>query len=124
MILIKKKINIKNLFIYFILIFISIIWIFPFFYLVIQSFRLEPGATTNYFWPKRIGFDNYIYIFTAKSPFNFTKWYLNTLIVAIITCFLQTSIVLMVSYSFSRLKFKAKKTYMKLILILARATSV
>lgn len=97
---------------------ISIIWIFPFFYLIIQSFRLEPGATTNYFWPKQIGFDNYIYIFTAKSPFNFTKWYINTFIVAIITCILQTIIILMVSYAFSRLKFKLKKAYMKLILIL------
>ena len=117
-ILINKNIKIKNILSYFILIVISIIWIFPFFYLIIQSFRLEPGATTNYFWPKQIGFDNYIYIFTAKSPFNFTKWYINTFIVAIITCILQTIIILMVSYAFSRLKFKFKKAYMKLILIL------
>lgn len=118
MILINKNYKSKNILAYIVLIFISIIWLFPFFYLVVQSFRLEPGATTNYFWPKQIGFDNYIYIFTAKSPFNFTKWYINTLIVAIITCVLQTIIVLMVSYAFSRLKFKFKKTYMKLILIL------
>ena len=110
MILINKNIKIKNILSYFILIVISIIWIFPFFYLIIQSFRLEPGATTNYFWPKQIGFDNYIYIFTAKSPFNFTKWYINTFIVAIITCILQTIIILMVSYAFSRIKFKLKKS--------------
>ena len=67
MILINKNYKLKNILAYIVLIFISIIWLFPFFYLVVQSFRLEPGATTNYFWPKQIGFDNYIYIFTAKS---------------------------------------------------------
>lgn len=107
-----------NTLIYIILIIISILWLFPFFYLIVQSFRLEPGATTNYFWPKKIGFDNYIFIFTSKSPFNFSKWYLNTLIISIITCVLQTIIVLMVSYAFSRLRFKFRKVYMKLILIL------
>ncbi len=114
----KKAKKRQNFFVYMILIIISIIWLFPFFYLIIQSFRLEPGATTNYFWPKKMGLDNYIFIFTSKSPFNFTKWYINTLIVSIITCILQTINVLMVSYAFSRLRFKFRQSYMKLILIL------
>lgn len=108
----------KNTLVYIILTIISIIWLFPFFYLIVQSFRLEPGATTNYFWPKEVGIDNYIFIFTSKSPFNFSKWYFNTLIISIITCVLQTIIVLMSSYAFSRLKFKFRHHYMKLILIL------
>ena len=35
-----------NAAIYIILVFISIIWLFPFFYLVIQSLRGEPGTAT------------------------------------------------------------------------------
>ena len=43
--------RLSNTVIYVILVVISIIWLFPFFFLLLQSFRGEPGATTNNFFP-------------------------------------------------------------------------
>ena len=110
--------RLSNTVIYVILVVISIIWLFPFFFLLLQSFRGEPGATTNYFFPKEYTFDNYIKLFTEKTPFNFMQWYGNTLIVSIVVTIFQTIIVLMTSYALSRLRFKLRKPLMNLILIL------
>ena len=110
--------RLSNTAIYVILVVISIIWLFPFFFLLLQSFRGEPGATTNYFFPKEYTFDNYIKLFTEKTPFNFMQWYGNTLIVSIVVTIFQTIIVLITSYALSRLRFKLRKPLMNLILIL------
>lgn len=110
--------RLSNTVIYIILTVISVIWLFPFFYLVLQSFRAEPGATTNYFFPKEYTFDNYIKLFTEKTPFNFMQWYVNTLLVSLVVTVFQTIIVLMTSYALSRLRFKFRKPLMNLILIL------
>ena len=110
--------RLSNTIIYVILVVISIIWLFPFFFLLLQSFRGEPGATTNYFFPKEYTFDNYIKLFTEKTPFNFMQWYGNTLIVSIVVTIFQTIIVLITSYALSRLRFKLRKPLMNLMLIL------
>ena len=110
--------RLSNTVIYVILVVISIIWLFPFFFLLLQSFRGEPGATTNYFFPKEYTFDNYIKLFTEKTPFNFMQWYGNTLIVSIVVTIFQTIIVLITSYALSRLRFKLRKPLMNLMLIL------
>lgn len=110
--------RLSNTVIYVILVVISIIWLFPFFFLLLQSFRGEPGATTNYFFPKEYTLDNYIKLFTEKTPFNFMQWYGNTLIVSIVVTIFQTIIVLITSYALSRLRFKLRKPLMNLILIL------
>jgi len=108
----------SNAVIYVILVIMSVIWLFPFFYLIIQSLRGEPGATTNYFWPKQWTFDNYIKLFTDTSVFNFGKWYLNTLIIAVCVTVVQTVVVVATSYALSRLRFKLRKPLMNLMLIL------
>lgn len=108
----------SNAIIYVILVVMSVIWLFPFFYLIIQSLRGEPGATTNYFWPKQWTFDNYIKLFTDNELFNFGRWYLNTLIVSVCVTIVQTVIVVATSYALSRLRFKMRKPLMNLMLIL------
>ena len=110
--------RLSNTVIYVILVVMSIVWLFPFFFLLLQSFRGEPGATTNYFFPKEYTFDNYIKLFTETTPFNFMQWYGNTLIVSIVVTIFQTIIVLITSYALSRLRFKFRKPLMNLILIL------
>ena len=110
--------RLSNTIIYVILVVMSIVWLFPFFFLLLQSFRGEPGATTNYFFPKEYTFDNYIKLFTETTPFNFMQWYGNTLIVSIVVTIFQTVIVLITSYALSRLRFKMRKPLMNLMLIL------
>ena len=115
----KGRRIISNTIIYVILVLISIIWVFPFFYLIIQSLRIDnPGLSLTLFpedW--QYGLDNYIKLFTDDA-YNFGRWYLNTLIVAVLTTVFQTILVLMTAYALSRLRFKGRKGLMKFMLII------
>lgn len=107
-----------NAAIYIILVIISVIWLFPFFFLVIQSLRGEESASTMYFWPQQWTFDNYIGLFTDTDKFNFPRWYGITLVISVVVTLIQTTIVLITSYALSRLRFKMRKPLMNLMLVL------
>ncbi len=111
----NKKTNILS---YAFLTILSAIWLFPIAWLIMQSFRGEQGAFTNYIIPKEWTLDNYINLFTETTLFNFPRWFVNTLLVAIASCVISTILVLLTSYAFSRLRFKARKPLMNVILIL------
>ena len=115
----KGRRIISNTIIYIILVLVSIIWVFPFFYLIIQSLRIDnPGLSLTLFpedW--QYGLDNYIKLFTDDA-YNFGRWYLNTLIIAVLTTVFQTILVLMTAYALSRLRFKGRKGLMKFMLII------
>lgn len=115
----KGRRIISNTIIYVILVLISIIWVFPFFYLIVQSLRIDnPGLSLTLFpedW--QYGLDNYIKLFTDDA-YNFFKWYLNTLMIAVLTTVFQTILVLMTAYALSRLRFKGRKGLMKFMLII------
>lgn len=115
----SKRNKISNGFAYAILIIISIIWLFPFVCLVLQSFRsyiLEPGGQVNYLLPKTFSLDSYKFLFSADCQF--FRWYGNTLIIATFVSILQTLFVLMVSYALSRMRFKGRELLMRFWLIL------
>lgn len=115
---VKTKRKVSNGLIYVILSIMSVIWLFPIAWLIMQSFRGEQAAFTSYFIPKEWTLDNYIRLFTDTHLFNFPRWFLNTLIVAIFSCLISTILVLLTSYAFSRLRFKMRKPLMNIILIL------
>lgn len=73
---------------------------------------------TSYIIPKTWTLNNYIHLFTETDLFNFPRWFMNTLFVALISCFITTVVVLLTSYAFSRLRFKLRKPLMNLILVL------
>ena len=114
----KQRGRYGNTAVYIMLVFLSVVWIFPFFYLLLQSFRGEPGVTTDYFWPKEWTVRNYIELWTDTEFFNFRRWYLNTLLVSIAVAIIQSAVVLATSYALSRLKFKMRKPLMNLMLVL------
>lgn len=178
-----------NTTIYIILILMSIIWLCPFVFLVLQSFRsyaTEAGGMVNYLIPKHFSLDNYAYLFAGavfdmkllvkdagaivltvltnligmagivmmlrrkpKNPLeevkgnvkgallvlgamllidfvrcvdssecDFVRWFLNTLTVAGFCAVIQTMMVLSVSYSLSRMRFKGRKLIMNVVLVL------
>jgi len=110
-----KTLNrISNTAIYVILVIMSIIWLVPFICIVLQSFRVENTWSVGYVIPKKWGFDNYVALWNS----NFTKWYLNTFIIALIVAVIQTIIVLCMSYTLSRFRFKLRKGLMQFMLIL------
>jgi arabinogalactan oligomer/maltooligosaccharide transport system permease protein len=94
---------------------LSIIWIIPLFYLFVQSFRKESGAWSPTFFPQGWTLDNYKRLFTETE---FLRWYGNTLFIAICSCIITAIFVLAVAYVFSRIKFKARKPMMNIMLIL------
>ncbi len=122
----KATSRISNTVIYVLLILISIVWLVPFICIVIQSFRIQPTGMTRYLFENpeaglkeglaiKFGFDNYVRLFTQTQ---FPKWYLNTFIIAIIVAVVQTIIVLCMSYTLSRFRFKLRKPMMQFMLIL------
>ena len=112
----SKKRTIGNVVSYILLGLISIIWITPFIFLVFQSFRTESTGIVNYVIPKKFGFDNYVYLFSAET--NFLQWYFNTFIIALFVCVLQTAMQFMMSYTLSRFRFKLRKPLMNIMLVL------
>jgi len=110
--------KIANAIIYVILTVLALIWIFPLVWLILQSFRAEKGAYTTYILPKNYTLNNYIKLFTETDLFNYPRWFMNTLVVAIFTCILSTLMILGTSYTFSRLRFKSRKPMMNIALIL------
>ena len=92
---------------------LSVLWIVPIFYLIVQSFRAEPGAWSPTFFPQEWTVDNYVRLFTQT---NFPYWYRNTLIVSVISCAITTIFVLAVSYAFSRIRFASRKYMMNIML--------
>ena len=103
-----------NTLIYILLITISAIWLIPFFCIVLQSFRVESTWQVGYVMPKVWGLDNYRKLFSS----DFTRWYTNTFIISVFTALFQTVIVLCMSYTLSRLRFKMRKPLMRFMLIL------
>ncbi len=106
-----------NTFIYIFLTILSLIWLFPIVWLILNSFRGEDTGLVKYFIPQEFTFDNYAKLFTDPNM-PYMRWFLNTFIVATFTCLLSTIVVLLTSYTFSRLRFKGRQNLMKGIMIM------
>ena len=111
----KASRRLGNTLIYILLITITLVWLFPFVGIVLESFRVERPDLVGYLVPKQFGLDNYIRLFTKTG---FLNWFTNTAIIGVITAFLQTFFVLTMSYTLSRMRFKGRKGLMNFMLIL------
>ena len=113
---IERKIT--NIFVYVFLSVLALIWILPILWVILTSFREESGSFTPYFLPQGYTIKNYINLLTDKTTFNFPRWFMNTLLVSVVTCVISTFFVLSVSYTMSRLRFRLRKPLMNVALIL------
>jgi len=111
----KASRRLSNGVIYAILIVITLVWLFPFFGIVMESFKVNTKAMDGQLFPEKFGLDNYVRLFKETD---FLKWFKNTAIMGIATAVFQTLFVLMMSYTLSRLRFKGRKSLMNLMLIL------
>ena len=113
--------TIKNCLVHIGLAIMSIIWLFPIFWVVLTSLRVENGGNgsyTSYFFPKKLGFNNYVRLFTETDLLNFPQMFMNTLIVAVCSCIVSTFFTISVAYCMSRLRFKVRKTFMNIAMIM------
>ena len=113
----KTKKLIVNIIVHVCLVVLSVIWLVPIVWVVMQSFSGKVAPTSDLI-PKTWSLDNYIKLFTDTGIFNFPKMFANTLIISIFTCIISTSFVLSVSYCMSRMRFKMRKKYMNIAMIL------
>lgn len=114
----KRKKFINNTIVHICLAILSIVWVFPIFWVILTSFRAEKGSYVSTFFPKSYTIDNYVKLFTNTNVLNFPRMFTNTLIIAIFSCVISTFFVLAVSYCMSRLRFKMRKPFMNIAMIL------
>lgn len=100
------------------LILLSVIWILPIVWVVLESFNKNAGPYNETFFPTEYTFDNYVQLFTDKHVLDFPRMFLHTLIIAIVVCLINVFFVLCVAFCMSRLRFRFRKTFMNVILIL------
>ena len=97
---------------------LAVIWVFPIFWVILTSFRAEKGSYVSTFFPKALTLDNYIKLFTDTTILNFPKMFMNTLIIAVCSCLLSTFFLLSAAYCLSRLRFRMRKPYMNMAMVL------
>ncbi|MBO5621549.1 MAG: ABC transporter permease subunit, partial [Butyrivibrio sp.] len=97
---------------------LGIIWLFPVLWIVLTALRAEQGYYVGYFFPKKLTLDNFISLFRNDSVIPFAKWWLNTFIVAMCGCVINTLIVLSVSFVLSRTRFAGRKVFMNVLMII------
>ena len=95
-----------------------VIWLMPFFWVIMQSFRDGKGQFISSFLPKAYTFNNYKALFAERNVINFPRMFLNTFGISCCSCLISTFFVLAVSYCTSRLKWKMRKPYMNMAMVI------
>lgn len=115
---VKSRRMTVNIIVHVALAILAFIWVLPIFWVILTSFRAEKGSYVTTFFPKSYTLNNYIKLFTDTSVLNFPRMFKNTFVIAIFTCIISTIFVLSVSYCMSRMRFKMRKPYMNIAMIL------
>lgn len=115
---VKSRRMTANIIVHVALAILAFIWVLPIFWVILTSFRAEKGSYVTTFFPKSYTLNNYIKLFTDTSVLNFPRMFMNTFVIAIFTCIISTIFVLSVSYCMSRMRFKMRKPYMNIAMIL------
>ena len=107
---------------YVLLVGLAVIWLYPIIWIILNAFRVEynesgqlVGIVVAHYFPKSYGFENFIKLFTETQ---FIKWFFNTLLVAVLSCIFSTIMQLSVAYCMSKLRFKMRKPFMNIAMIL------
>ena len=99
---------------------VAVVWVLPFVYLIAQSLRggLNNSMAYGRFLPDSYSLKNYVKLFTDTAVLNFPRMFMNTFVIACCSCVISTFFVMAVSYCMSRLKWKMRKPYMNMAMII------
>ena len=106
---------------YVVLTILALIWIIPILWIVLSAFRGDVGIVSPNYIPSSFGIENFKTLFTATYygvEYAFLRWMLNTLIVAVVDCVISTFLILSVAYCMSKLRFKLRKAFMNLTMVI------
>lgn len=114
----KVRKTITNIIVHVILAILAFIWVLPIFWVVLTSFRGEKGSYVTPFFPQTYTINNYVKLFKDTTILNFPRMFMNTFVIAIFTCIISTIFVLSVSYCMSRMRFKMRRPFMNIAMVL------
>ena len=97
---------------------LAVIWLVPIVWVFAESFNKNTAPYTSSFFPKEWTLDNYKVLFTDRNVLDFPKMFMTTFIIACFTCGISVIFVLSVAYCMSRMRFRVRKTFMNVVLIL------
>ncbi len=102
---------------YFFLILGSLVMVFPFLWMIICSFKTHAEVIKfpPTFWPSHFSFENYTKAF-SKAPFG--KYFINSVIVMILSVLTTTTTAILGAFAFSKMKFPGKHIIFSVLLSL------
>lgn len=115
----KKRLTVPEIigliFTYLILIMVAAMVLLPVVYILTMAFNADKSLYIDTLFPTRYSFSAFKRLFTQT---NYLTWYGNTLIVGAMNAFFEIMLVLPTSYALSRLRFKGRKQYLMVFLVL------
>lgn len=112
---VKFRHRLNHILTYLYLIALSIIIIYPLLITVMSAFKSGNVVAFKLDGSTNFTFDNFLGLFNETL---YGTWYLNTLIIATVTMIVQTSIVVLAGYAYSRYNFMARKQSLVFFLII------
>ncbi len=114
----RRRKTIKNVIVYIFLAIWAIMVLFPFYWMILTSFKSYSAYTSEYipkFFTLSPTFQNYTDAFTAVP---LAKYFLNTLIFTLATTGIMVVVTVLAAFAFARLDFKGKDLVFTLFLSL------
>ncbi|MFD0705222.1 sugar ABC transporter permease [Alloscardovia venturai] len=102
----------------------AIVWLAPIVWVFLESFNENTAPYQTTFFPTKYTLHNYVQLFTETNVMNFPRMFINTFIIAVFVCLISLFFVLSVAFCMSRLRFKGRKTFMNIALILGMFPSI
>lgn len=112
---VKFRRRLNHILTYLYLIALSIIIIYPLLITVMSAFKSGNVVAFKLDGSTNFTFENFLGLFNETL---YGTWYLNTLIIATVTMIIQTSIVVLAGYAYSRYNFVARKQSLVFFLII------
>ena len=112
---VKFRRRLNHILTYLYLIALSIIIIYPLLITVMSAFKSGNVVAFKLDGSTNFTFDNFLGLFNETL---YGTWYLNTLIIATVTMIVQTSIIVLAGYAYSRYNFMARKQSLVFFLII------
>lgn len=104
---------------YLVLIAVAFVFLFPILWLVLASFS-KSGSLYSFkgFFPSEYSLDTFVKLFTDTEMYNYPRWFVNTLFIAVMSALIGTFLTILTAYCMSRFRFKTRKAIMKTTLLL------
>lgn len=94
---------------------LALIWLIPIIWVILASFSAQTTFKSDTFFPTSYTIANYVDLFTKTD---FPKWVLHTLIIAVCNTVLTTLFTVVTAFALSRFRFKTRKFFLNITLIL------